>query len=366
MTLLVVELNSFHLELLPMYRPLLPSLFGEQLDIRYVVLPTLVDRARDIVGNGADALSPRWLKYVLPLKPLRAIYYVRRIQQLIDRIQPAAVLFNTIEPVAYFRVFRQIRHHLKIGVVHNPKREGIDYSPRASGELIFCLHDYNYHLLEPDKPVDGYFSPFFKYREVDTAPRSNRPLEIAVQGVISFNRRDYTSLLSLCEHVTRHSGVGDIVFNIVGDARLRDGPTLVRLVRERGLGEWFRFHAGLSDSQFFDELAQADFLMPLLNARSDSYAGAAKVTAAYGHSGAYRTPMILDRETADLWGIPDDACLAFERLDDLADRLASAAGERAEMATRYGRLIEQKIHQNRSFLQMFSRQHPALAGAVAE
>ena len=51
MKVLVFELNSFHIELLPMYQPLMPSLFGDrELDIHYYVLPSLVERARDVVG----------------------------------------------------------------------------------------------------------------------------------------------------------------------------------------------------------------------------------------------------------------------------------------------------------------------------
>ena len=226
MTVLVIELNSFHLELLPMYQPLLPHLCGPEIRIRYLVIPSLLDRAQAIVGDRAEKANPRWLKYSLPSKTLRARYYRRRIQRLVDRLQPAAVVFNTVEPVAYFSVFRHVRHPVKIGIVHNPKREGIDYSPRRSGELIFCLHDYNYHLLRKDTPVDGYLSPFFRYREADSARRPDGRLEIAVQGVISFNRRDYPFLVALCERLAQRAPRKEFVFNILGDVRLRDGPQL--------------------------------------------------------------------------------------------------------------------------------------------
>ena len=58
MKVLVVELNSYHLELLPMYQSLLPSLFdNRRLDIHYFVLPGLVERAREVVGNQVFALN---------------------------------------------------------------------------------------------------------------------------------------------------------------------------------------------------------------------------------------------------------------------------------------------------------------------
>ena len=359
MTAFVLELNSFHLELLPMYRALLPALFGAPPLLRYFVLPTLVERARDVVGDDVVRVNPSWVRYALPWKPLRARYHQWHIQRMIDAANPDAVVFNTVEPAAFFQVFRQISHPLKIGVVHNPKREGIDYQPRDKSELIFCLHDYNYHRLETDKPVDGYFSPFFKFRAVDTVPRAHGPLEIAVQGVISFNRRDYPMLVSLCEGLSARSVSRRIVFNILGDASLRDGPTLQRLVRDRGLDEWFRFHTKLSDKGFFDELGRAHWVMPLLNARRDSYVGAAKVTAALGHAGAYGIPLILPLDTAELWGIPAEACVAFDGPDDLAQRLAEGLADRDAAARRHRQLIESKIRANCSFLEQLSRTHPA-------
>ena len=198
MKVLVFELNSFHMELLPMYQPLLPSLFdNRQLDLQYFVLPSLVERAREVVGEQVFPLNPPRLRYVLPAKRLRAAYYLRRIQKLVDRLDPVAIVFNTVEPPAYLRVFRQIRHPIKIGIVHNPRRAGIDYERRGSGELIFCLHDYNYRLLEKDTPVDGYLSPFFRCRDLPAATAPKDRLEIAVQGVVSFGRRDYPMLVTL-------------------------------------------------------------------------------------------------------------------------------------------------------------------------
>ena len=187
MRLLVFELNSFHTELLPMYQPLLPSLFGDQkLDIDYYLLPTLVSRARDMVGSRVEALNTPLRIFALAPRSFRTQYYRKQVQRLVDRLQPEAVLFNTIEPPEFFHVFRELSHPLKIGVVHNPRRKGIDYGPRAAGELIFCLHDYNYRLLEQDKPVDGYLSPFYGGLNSSWVPASDGCLQIAVQGLVSF------------------------------------------------------------------------------------------------------------------------------------------------------------------------------------
>ena len=98
MKVLVFELNSFHVEVLPTYPALMPSLFGDRLDIDYFVLPALVKRARAAIGANVHRLNSPHLRYVLPTKPLRVGYYRWRIQRIIDQLCPDAIVFNTVEP----------------------------------------------------------------------------------------------------------------------------------------------------------------------------------------------------------------------------------------------------------------------------
>ena len=307
------------------------------------------------------ALNSSRLRYALPTKRLRSIYYRWRIQQLVDRLAPVAIVFNTAEPAPYLDTFRQIRHPLKIGVVHNPRRESLDYRMRKTGELVFCLHDYNYRLLKKDKPVDGYLSPFFKYRDLPAESASDGRLEIAIQGVISFSRRDYPLLIGLGEELTRRSGACGVVFNILGDADSRDGPRLRRMISARGLERFFTVHRWLPDDEFFRQFQRADYVMPLVSPRHGAYADGAKVTAAYGHSGAYGTPLILQKEVAALWGVPESACVTYAGLEDLADQLIGGLGDRAGQVQQYRSLISGKVKENRRVLKELSRDHPAFA-----
>ena len=363
MKLLVVELNSFHFAILPMYEALLPSLFGgDTVTADYYLLPGFVDRAKYAVGPSVYPLNTPVLRFALPTKPLRSFFYRARIQRLVDRLKPDAVVFNTVEPPAFLEVFRRVNHPLKIGVVHNPKRAGIDYQHRRQGELIFCLHEYNYRLLEKDKPVDGYLSPFYKYRTVDVREKSDDRLEIAVQGVISFNRRDYPGLVDLGRQLIQRPLTSRVIFNILGDASLRDGPRLKQLVSQHGLKDLFRFHVDLPDSEFFNQLARSDYMMPLLHPNEHTYEGAAKVTMSYGHSGAYGIPLILHRRTARLWGVPDDACVAYDDMDEVVAFLVAHGRDSGDdMRRRYRALIDDKIAENHVFLRQLSQTHPALA-----
>lgn len=366
MKLLVVELNSFHLELLPMYAPLVPALLGDDsVAATYHLLPAFVERAKDVVGERVYPLHGPALRFALPTKRLRAIYYRWKIQRLVDELRPRAVIFNTVEPPVFLDVFRRIRHPLKIGIVHNPKRPEIDYQRRGPGELIFCLHDYNYNLLANDKPVDGYLSPFFRYLDGARECGPDARIEIAVQGVISFNRRDYPMLVDLSRRLMQGPRHPRVVFNILGDASLRDGPRLRHLVQQHGVDRLFRFHVGLPDREFFDQLARSDYVMPLLSPDEHTYGGSAKVTAAYGHSGAYGIPLILHRRTARLWGIPEDACVSYDDTLDVEGLLVHGADDHAAMRRTYRALIDDKIEQNRVFLRRLSQDHPAVAAAAS-
>ena len=343
-----------------MYQELLPALFDDRdLQILYFVLPSLVTRARGFVGDTVYSLNSPWLRYALPTKGLRGSYYRRRVQWFVDRHDARAVVFNTIEPAVYFPVFRGLRHPLKIGIVHNPRRKGINYKARPSGELIFCLHDYNYQLLQSEELVDGYLSPFFRgFEAADTFSLAD-DTEIAVQGVVSFNRRNYRMLVDLCRELLKNPAPPRVIFNILGDSTIRDGPALRELVSEYGLQGFFRFHPWVPDTEFAAQLRRAHYIMPLLNRDEGPYAVGAKVTLAYVNSGAYRKPLLLHRDLAEQWSLPENTCVTYSNLEDLVRTLSRGIGNRLDLARRYERFVGEKITENRTFLRRLAREHEA-------
>ena len=361
MKLFIFELNSFHMETLPMYQSLMPALFDDRpIEMHYFVLPHLVERVKTGVGEWVHPLNSAALRYALPSKTLRGLYYRYRIQTLIDRFAPDAIVFNTIEPRAYLDVFRRLRHAVKIGVVHNPRKDDISYQTGRSDEVVFCLHDYNYRALLADKPVDGYLSPFFKRDDATPSGCVSQQPEVVVQGVISFNRRDYAMLIDLCDALAKRADPPDLVFNILGDTTVRDGSQLRHLVASRGLERFFRMHPWLSDREFSVNSQKAHFVMPLVDRKNGSYAGRAKATAAFGQSGAYGTPLLLEEKTALLWGLPADACVTYVDIQDLERTLLRGVSDREGRARRYRSWIDGKIRENRESLRSLARSHPAL------
>ena len=99
--------------------------------------------------------------------------------------------------------------------------------------------------------------------------------------------------------------------------------------------------------------------MPLTNLGSGPYATGAKSTAAYGHSGAFGKPLILQRAVAEQWGIPEDSCVTYTGPDDLEKRLLDGVADGVERAQRYRTFIEQKVFENHLFLQELARSHTA-------
>ena len=77
--------------------------------------------------------------------------------------------------------------------------------------------------------------------------------------------------------------------------------------------------------------------------------------------GAYGLPLILQREVAALWGVPENACVTYSGLEDLADQLIRGLGDQAEQAQRYQLLISGKVQENQRVLKELSRDHPAFA-----
>ena len=246
-------------------------------------------------------------------------------------------------------MFRNLKHPLKLGIVHNPLRKGIDYEPRPDNEMILCLHDYNYRLLETKKPVDGWLSPFFRGRHARERAVPTETTEIAVQGVISFNRRNYRMLVDVCRELANKARPPSILFNILGDSTIRDGPALRESVVRHRLERFFRFHRWLSDTEFTEQLQRAGYMMPLLHQDERQYAADAKVTLAYGNSGAYGTPLLLHRDLATEWGLPDDTCVTYAGVDELAQTLAQISDDTVR-AARYSQFVDAKIRENRDSL----------------
>ncbi len=352
MRVIVLEPHGYHTSFLRTYAELLPSLLGtDELDIRYVVRRRLVNATRALLGPGASveslALGPVDFG---PGHTMGAAWMHWRLGSVLRRFAPDVLVCNTLDDAAVQAQFRRLAVGLKVGVLHNT-RDAQQWSRPVHGEILACLHRYNYLALRDEMPIRAYFSPYFLPRYPRQEPPADAPLCIAAAGVVSFDRRDYRLLVEVAGRLASRGRGPAVVFDIVGEARDRDGPELRRIVAARGLDGFFRFHSRLTDDDFFQRLNAADFISPLVRPGEGPYADG-KVTLAYGNSGALGRPLLIHRAVAHQIQLPDAVCATYENADELLAiiRTGRAAAEclvspyrdyvRAEIAANHAHLAE--------------------------
>tara|TARA_B100001123_G_scaffold450046_1_gene618232 strand:+ start:1605 stop:2711 length:1107 start_codon:yes stop_codon:yes gene_type:complete len=354
----VFELNTYHLDILPLYRAQLPALFDEKkISIHYFLNIAIAKRAETILGGRVTRLGNKLLRYACPSKIMRAFFYRHAIQKLIDHHKPDVIVFNTLEPKPYHEIFKALDHPIKIGLVHNLKTYNSHDKIKSDTEFLFCLHKHNYVTLnKAGRKVDGYIVPFHRCLDIVKTRHEIDQIEIAVPGIISYNRRNYLLLIQLAERFSLHNHSTKITFNILTDSTQRDGPDLRKRIEEKNLQKYFRFHRWLSDVNFFTQLANAHYVMPILNHGRGTYA-LGKVSIAFGHSGAYGVPLILDERTAEIWGLDKKNGLIYDSLDNLVKLLLTKKVDRHSLSQEYNLFIKRQIEENREFLGNLSKSH---------
>ena len=350
----VVELNHYHTETFAMYKELLPSLINSRdLDIYYYVIPSKVQCLNYAPHDRIHKITNSAIRYFVSKTGLRSFYFTFQIKSLIRNHRPDLLIFNTIEPRRYLKVFRAVDHVKKIGIVHSPFEKGIEHNHDSSKELLFCLNDYNYNYLVNKIEVDGYFLPMFRnFIFTYKIPQTDK-IKIAVQGIINFSKRDYPLLIEIAKRLNQMKGSPKLVFNIVGNIRFKHGPELNTMIRREGLDNYFILHGPLNDEEFFKEIYESDFIMPLIT-RTDSDYFNGRISASYSLSAAYNKPMIIHSHTAKSWWVPDDCCIAYTDMEDLLDKFSQISYIKQAVLLKYEKLINDKIDKNKIFLNEIS------------
>lgn len=301
----VFELNSYHTETFPIYENLLPSLLHDDIQVEYFVTE---ERYEDTLATfkNVHLLCPRWLSPFIRHLQLRVPYFRRRINALVTEQKPDMVVFNSIEPERNYKVFKKINAPKKLGLVHNPKKSGI---VRGENECYFVLSRLLYENFKDKLPLDGYLLPYFRQFVFPPKKEDARVL-VAVQGIISFKRREYAFLIEAAK-VMREQGVANVIFNIIGSKTHKDGPEFFKMVQDAGLSDYFLFYDKLDDREFFEQIDASDCIMTLLHEKQQKYYHE-KTTASLSHAAAYGKPLLLYRENAKAWDMTDVTALIYD------------------------------------------------------
>ncbi len=347
MKVCVFELNKFHTEVFPVYENLLPAIFPDRnIKIDYFVIPGKYRQLKMVYGEALHEIYNAAIYFVCSKTGLRKFYFRSVVGTAIRQYQPDLVIFNSIVPKRCWYVFESIQDRMKFGLVHgfgevrHRKMERTHYF--VLGEKVFQKHQ--------KQDIDAYLLPF--YPQFRSAPE-NRPGEwvIAIQGIINFKRRNYPLLVETAAELKRRNIQG-ISFNIIGGLNSRDATRLAGMVRDNGVMEYFRFHRSLDDKEFFREIADSHYLMPLLGDAQEKYLTHDTITATYSHSAAYNKPMIISANNAKVWEINSRTALIYRDMRELVDLIQDLPKEESyrKLCESLNEWKEQRIEENKRLL----------------
>lgn len=305
---LIVELNKYHTETLSMYKELIPFLIGNHVNFSYMVHPKKCDEVKRQL-KGTLCLATRVMMFCIYHLQLRRIFFKYIIQKYINKNNIDVVVFNTIEPSRNYKVFKSLNVRKKIGVIHNFGE--VDITPE-NGEKYFVVTDYGYDNLHKRYGfIDGFLLPFYRSIDFEDVPVTKRDyIVISISGHVDFKKRDYNFLLDALSNVESIKEL-KIKFNIVSSVKgPGDGERLKVRVKDNGLEDFFIFHNNINDDEFYKNVAESDFVMPLVNKMHSQFLNE-RLTASYSMAMTYEKPMIIESEFAKSWGIEPKACLEY-------------------------------------------------------
>lgn len=337
---LIFELNNYHTETFPIYEKLLPTLLHDEIDVEYFVMQKRYDDTAAIYKK-VHLLFGKWIFFFAKHLQFRVPFFIYRINRIIKEMSPDLVVFNTIEPERYYRIFKKIIAPKKLGLIHNPKKNTVS---KKTNEYYFVLSKILFENFKKSIPLDGYLLPYF--RQFDFPVRGNNErLVIAVQGLVSFKRRDYPFLIEAAREMQKR-GVSDVVFNIIGSRHIRDAEAFLKMVQDGGVERYFLFYDELDDRAFFEQINDSDCIMTLLH-QNQSHYYREKTTASCSHAAAYAKLLVLSKENADAWGVGSDMAIVYDGLESFVDTILTMRSSQDRITETFRRFIEQSIEENK-------------------
>ena len=194
-----------------------------------------------------------------------------------------------------------------------------DYLAGGKRKAFVCTA-HSKTLMQPYCPEIDFLMPMY-FGEV---PQFSERKDFCIAGEIDCNRKDFDSLIE-AESVlkTMPEQVKILGGNRLQAARNEDHDEfrIRRAIYSRGLDEKIRFTGFLPYREFFLEMAQSRFILPLVDRLRDGGTYFTKLTGTVAYSLALGIPMVLDQELADLY---DLGFMPTYRDRDLASGIARA------------------------------------------
>lgn len=353
MKVCVIELNNHHTEIFPIYENCLPVIFPDRhLKIHYFVVPQKYEELKDIYDGNLHKIYQPAANYVCIRTGTRKFYFRYCINKIISEHQPDLIIFNSIGHKRNWYAFDSIADKLKFGIVHG--FDGYDQVlPQERDNTFYFVLGENVFQKYCGQNINSYLLPFFpQFTFKQEKQPKYEDMVIAIQGSINFRRRDYPLLVDVAKELEVRR-INGIKFNIVGGMRHRDARTLRNMVSRSGVQDYFLFHESLNDEQFYREIINSHYLMPLVDGRQKNYLSSDLISSTLSHSASYNKPMILSHDNARVWQINDQVALIYSKKQDIIDILMHLPNDEhySNLCESLNVWKEQRIEENKRHLQ---------------
>jgi hypothetical protein len=328
----LIEYNAYHEETLPTFVRLLndlgiePDVFMTRRSLRrqpFGVARELrfrLHRAERIDWFGGLAFRARRYELVI----VNSMEPVSNVQRVVDTTSPFLGTMHNTELLSSEAVYRSF------------------FSGPGRLPLVLGRHIAN-HFARAGEPLRWVSHVYFGGVE---PRRADGPTTFAVSGNVEFSRRNYDALLDAVVDLVAEDT--PVRIRIVGRSTTRDGMTLRAEIERRGLTGVFEMSAGeITHPEFFQLVADSDFVLPLLDRSADRLRPyfESKLASSIPFAIGLGVPLVMHRDLAAAYGVEacgvryEDGGLAAAMRDASASSQAERRGWQAAIETTRSELL---------------------------
>jgi hypothetical protein len=316
----LIEYNPYHEEVLPTFVRLL-----NELDVKPDVYTVRNSRGRLPFERAAELRMRR--RKVENMDRWFGLRFRRRKYDLL--------IVNSMEPASIPERLSRLATPV-LGVMHNTELLADDATYRAFFArprrlpLVLGRH-IAAHFARDGQPMGWISHVYFGQPE---PARTDGPTTFAVCGNVEFHRRNYDALLTAASELV--AGGMPFRISIIGRSADADGLTLRREIEARGLVSAFEFTPGeIPHPAFFDLLAGADFVLPLIDRSTERLRPyfETKVASSIPFAIGLGVPLVLHRDLAAVYDV--GSCGLTHEEGELAGAMRRAIESGAEERTRW-------------------------------
>jgi len=291
----IVEFNNYHGEVLPSLAYLLNQL-GYWVNI--YTTKSLIKLNPFVMAKTLDCSMD-----ILPES-----FSIEDWQKKVGRYD--LLVWNSIEPERHLPIVTEL-NTATLAIVHNAHRicggEYADYFSSPYRQAIVLSPHLQTYFANNGLDAEWIFPSYYSSNPMESTINSG-PVSYCVQGKVEFKRRNYLSMLRASKKMAQSTSAKPFMVRYLGKSNSFEGFALRALVLLYGLRKFSKFSSQVSLYQeYFSELAQSDFLCPLIDTDKEIYQSyyegkaSSSIPIALGNN----LIPIVQREFAELYDIQD-------------------------------------------------------------